>query len=1418
MLRTNVRRLRAAGGAAAIAAVLMAAPAHGAEVQVAGLEANAAATPLGIDDATPELRWRLESSLRGVAQTKYRVVVATTSAKAAAGQGDVWDSGEVAGAKSSADYAGPALASRTRYFWSVRSWNGTAASDWAAPTWFETAYLSSADWKGAWISGPQRTERPITLAQATADDACCIQGNTTLFAAAAAGDRVLRVPSVAGFAAGQTITLDSGADQEPVVVDTVGTTQGSTITVLAASAGDTSLKVASVASFAAGAPLTIGAQTVTITEVGTAAGAATTLFAPAAAGDTNIKVASVNGFVAGQPALVDGEIRTVSAVGTQGRATTLSADSAVGDTNVNVQSVNGLVAGDTLTVDTGAAAETRTIAVVGTAGATGTGVTLSTALSSAHASGVAARMPGTGITLTSGLGQAHGQAAATRGLGTGITFTPALTSGSAAGVAVTTPGTGIALTAPLTKAHAAGATLVGPAPTDFCRPVNGAALSGTCKEVRPAPLLRKAFTVDPVSAHGAVVSARVYAAGLAWNDMTLNGTKTSARTFLDPGFTSYDKTVLYTTDDVTSLIRQSAAAATENVIASQLGSGQYDNETTSGDWGWSTAEWRANPTLKADLHVTYADGTQQVIASDTSWKASAAGAIRYDNHYLGETYDARRELGGWNEPSFDAGAWGAARGVPGPTGTLRAQNLERTSLTGTFGAGTRTEPLPRRFVWDTGQQRAGWATVSVYGAPAGTPIQIRYAEKLGADGLVSISGYAPAGQIQTDYYIAKGTGTAANPETFTPRFTYKGFQYVQLSAVGGGALPDGITATVDSVQEIREPLTRTGVFDSSSDLIDLIERNIRSSVAENYVSGVITDTPTYEKNGWAGDAQLSVGAASLIFDTERHYEKSAQDMVDDQRANGEVTLVSPGTDNYGYENGPAFKPAGAKATPIWDAYWFVVPWETYLRHGDRETLAKTLPGMRNYLLDWLPRWQAADGDGYAYTLNSGLGDWCVPTGADAPLNSPTRFSVPTIIAPSSTAYVAYMAKLAADSARALGQDASALDAVYAGVKADFNAKWWDASVGYYRENATQPLVQTMQILPLAFGLVPDERRRGLQEKLVNDILVTRDGHQMTGIAGSRWIYQVLTTAAEEGVPDAGKAAYTIAQQTTYPSYGRWATQLGWTSLGEYWEQSSRTRNHHMFGSIGQWFYEGLAGLAPLKPGYEEIEFKPLIVDDPGLTNASASYDSVRGTVKSAWRRTAGGIQLDVTVPPNATGRVYVPGSNPKLVGEVGSGTPLIAENAPGVKLVGVDRGRVVYEVGSGSYAFRVGAGEFAATETTGTVGGTVPPTLSLTLGTPATFGPFTPGVAKDYDASTTANVISTAGDATLSVSDPGHLTNGAFTLPEPLQVSLSKSTWTAPVSNDRVAIAFKQHINANDPLRTGTYSKTLTFTLSTTTP
>jgi alpha-L-rhamnosidase len=195
-------------------------------------------------------------------------------------------------------------------------------------------------------------------------------------------------------------------------------------------------------------------------------------------------------------------------------------------------------------------------------------------------------------------------------------------------------------------------------------------------------------------------------------------------------------------------------------------------------------------------------------------------------------------------------------------------------------------------------------------------------------------------------------------------------------------------------------------------------------------------------------------------------------------------------------------------------------------------------------------------------------------------------------------------------------------------------------VGYYRK-AQGIFTHGQNAIPLGIGLVPDDKRRALQEKLVYDVLVTRTGHEMVGIASSRWIFDVLTDAAIEGVPGAAEATYAMALQTTYPSYCFWIS-LGWTGLGEYWETSSRTRDHEMYGSIGQWLYQDLAGIQSTAPGFKQIRIRPLVVADDRLTSVSASYDSVNGAIASAWERTGAQLHLNVTIPANTTAEIGCP--------------------------------------------------------------------------------------------------------------------------------------------------------------------------------
>src|SRR4051794_297274 len=532
------------------------------------------------------------------------------------------------------------------------------------------------------------------------------------------------------------------------------------------------------------------------------------------------------------------------------------------------------------------------------------------------------------------------------------------------------------------------------------------------------------------------------------------------------------------------------------------------------------------------------------------------------------------------------------------------------------------------------------------------------------------------------------------------------------------------------------------------------------------------DTPTYEKDGWTGDTQLAAPIASLLFDTQRQYQKSAIDVVDSQVKPGEyegmtgqVGFLIPGAIGYGYcsqalpvtpanqwacangtlatagTTGPSvnvFKNANGGASPIWDAMLTVLPWELYNRYGDTSGLRTAYDAIKLYLDVTLEKWRQAPDDAFGYTLTSFLGDWSFPTGSEGNAAEGTNVNATAVTNAANTAYYAYIAKLTANAARVLGKpdDATRYDTLFNNIRTDFNAKFWDASKGYYADGTTF-MSQAVQVLALAMDLVPADQKRGLQEKLVNDILTTRSGHQLTGIASARWIYPILTEAAHAGVPNAARAAFTAAQQASYPSYGYWFQGLGFTGVGENWESTTRTRNHEMFGTIAQWFYEDVAGIKNLEPGYKKIQIRPLITPD-GISSAAATYDSVEGPITSSWSLTAKGITMNVSIPANTTAKVYVPGSDPAKIGELGSGRALLAKDAPGVSLVVVEQDAVVFNVGSGDYQFVVGDGLFSATQAAGNVGGSVPATLSLSLGQPATFGAFTPGQTKDYAATTDA--------------------------------------------------------------------------------
>jgi alpha-L-rhamnosidase len=264
------------------------------------------------------------------------------------------------------------------------------------------------------------------------------------------------------------------------------------------------------------------------------------------------------------------------------------------------------------------------------------------------------------------------------------------------------------------------------------------------------------------------------------------------------------------------------------------------------------------------------------------------------------------------------------------------------------------------------------------------------------------------------------------------------------------------------------------------------------------------------------------------------------------------------------------------------------------------------------------------------------------------------------------------ARKLADIARVLGMldDAAHYDALADQFGAAFNSNFFDPAANIYHTEVEVGYRQTSNLMPLALGLVPPDHRQAVLDNLVADIHA-HDDHLNTGTLGTKLILPVLT---DNGY---GDLAYTIAAQTSYPSWGYWFTQLGATTMWEQWEATARSHNHAFMGTIDEWFYTRLAGIQPARAGYEQILIKPF-VPSAGLERAGAQIETIRGTVSSRWVRSNQGLKLWVEIPGNTTAEVQVPTDDPAHV------TVTPPASATFVRFEG---GYAVYAVNSGSYTF-----------------------------------------------------------------------------------------------------------------------------------
>ena len=761
---------------------------------------------------------------------------------------------------------------------------------------------------------------------------------------------------------------------------------------------------------------------------------------------------------------------------------------------------------------------------------------------------------------------------------------------------------------------------------------------------RPAPLLRRSFTVTKE-----IQRARVYVSGLGYYELSVNGQKVGDHV-LDPGWTAYAKRVLYATYDVTESLRPG-----ENVLGVVLGGGWY-NPLPLRMWGrLNLREHLAvgSPRVILQMNIEYTDGSRESIVTDGKWKV-AEGPILTNSVYLGETYDARRGQPGWNEPSFDDSGWQAAVEADQPLGPLKAQSAPPIKVTQTIKPVRLTEPQPGVFVFDMGQNFAGWVRLRVKGK-AGTKVTMTCGELLHLDGTVnartSACGQinkggarggpgAPQDAFQRNTYILKGE----EQEVYTPRFTFHGFRYVQVTGYPG-------TPTLDALDGLRlnSAVQPAGWFSCSNKMLNRVQEMTRWTLRSNLQS-VQSDCPHREKFGYGGDIAVTAEAAIFNFNMARFYAKTVRDFQDAARPNGGLTETAPyvGIADFGL---------GQQSGPIgWGTAHPLLQRHLLQYYGDRQIIEEQYKVTGR----WIALLESTAED---YLLPGGIGDH--------------EGLAPKSTALTGTAFFYYNVRLAQQLAAATGQqaDAQRYEKLAQRIKEALNKRFLDPKTGRYDTGT-----QANQAIPLALGLVPETSREDALKVLVDDVLQKHDGHLTTGIFGTNYMLQALSEAGRADV------ACTVVTRHKFPGWGHMLHQGG-TTLWEHWafDEETFSHNHPAFGSVSAWFYKTLAGIQPAPDaiGFDKIIIRPQVVGN--LTWVKARYGSIRGPVESSWTIEQDGLKLEIYVPVGTTATVYVPAGRAERVTE--SGHP--ASESPGVQLLRTEDRAAVFAVGSGRYQFAV---------------------------------------------------------------------------------------------------------------------------------
>ncbi len=746
--------------------------------------------------------------------------------------------------------------------------------------------------------------------------------------------------------------------------------------------------------------------------------------------------------------------------------------------------------------------------------------------------------------------------------------------------------------------------------------------------LKPAPYFRKEFKTDKK-----VLAARVYIVAAGLFELSINGRKIGDHK-MDPTYTRFDRRNLYVTHDVTQELKDG-----DNAIGLLLGNGWYNHQSTA-VWYFHQAPWRARPKFCMDLRIEFDDGSVETISSDNSWRTSLSPVV-FNSIYTAEHYDAQKEQPGWDQPGFDATHWKSAENTPAPSKNITAQVLQPIRNVEKIHPVSMRKFNDRTYVYDLGRNISGVSELTVSGE-GGTKVKLIHGELIHENGRVDLSNidvhYRPTDDsdpFQTDILILSGN----REETFSPRFNYKGFQYVEVISDRPIQLDQNSLVGYFMHSDVP-PIVK---INSSNPTINKIWEAGNNSYLSN-LFGYPTDCPQREKNGWTGDAHIAVETGLYSFDAITVYEKWMADHRDEQQPNGVLLAIIP-TDGWGYHwaNGPD-----------WTSTIALIPWNVYMFYGDTKILSDNYDNLKRYV-DHID-------DLYPSGLTDwGLGDW-IPVKSRAPKEL------------TSTAYYYSDALILSKAAGILGKqiDEKHYAQLADKIKNALNKKYLDEKTGIYGKG-----LQTELSVPLMWGLVPD----GLVEKVAANLakkVESENFHIDVGLLGSK---AILNALSENGYAD---VAYKIASQETFPSWGWWIVN-GATTFYENWNIEAKrdfSLNHIMFGEINAWFYKALGGIKvdPAQPGFKNVLLKPNFVD--GLDQLSAEHDGPYGKIISSWKKDGSAITYNITIPPNSSATVWLHGNNVLLNGGK-------LDDSEYAKLVSKEAGETLVQIESGKYEFAI---------------------------------------------------------------------------------------------------------------------------------